>query len=82
MVPPPPGIYWNHRVSVKSVSNLWGTITCRQNLDVKELRSQTHGINSQDGTNAISEHRHRLDHDCANAITEARSDVTGDLWKM
>jgi len=81
-VPPSPSVYWSHRVSGKPTSNLWGTITCGQNLDVKELRIQTHGTNSQGGTNAISAHRPRLDHDCANEMTEARSDVTGDLWKI
>src|ERR1700756_5290450 len=34
---PPPPIYWNHRVSGKMQFDLWGSITCGQNLDVKEL---------------------------------------------
>jgi len=37
--PPSPPVYSNHRVSAKSRSNLWGTITCGENLDIKDFRS-------------------------------------------
>src|SRR5271169_669106 len=62
-VPPSPMVYWNHRVSVKSPNNPWGTVTCRQNLDVKELRSRVSLTNSHDGSNAISAHRPGLGDD-------------------
>ena len=36
-VPPSPPIYWNHGLSGTTQFDLWGTITCGQNLDFREL---------------------------------------------
>src|SRR5258707_3500936 len=45
-VPPPPWVYWNHRLSVKTQNNLWAAITCGQNLERQGVRSQTSAWNS------------------------------------
>lgn len=29
---PLPSVYWNHRVSVKSADDLWGSMSYRQNI--------------------------------------------------
>ena len=34
---PLPLIYWNHRISAKMATDLIGSLSCGQNLDVKEL---------------------------------------------
>jgi hypothetical protein len=34
---PSPSVYWNQRISVKSQSNLWRSITCGQNLEPQGL---------------------------------------------
>ncbi len=61
--PPSPWVYLNHRVSGKSIKNLWGTISCGQNLDTKELGGLMLLVNSRNGTNALSAHRHGLGDD-------------------
>src|SRR5208282_2380286 len=40
---PLPPIYWNHWISVKMTTDLFGSASCRQNLDVKELRGRSVG---------------------------------------
>jgi len=37
-IPPLPPTYWNHQVDGKIEVNLWGSGSCGQHLDVKELR--------------------------------------------
>jgi hypothetical protein len=66
----------NHRVSWKSQIKSWRSITCGQNLDVKELTLRARGMNSQNETDALSAHRHGLDDDRATRRLCARSDVT------
>jgi hypothetical protein len=51
-VSPPSRSIWNHRVSGKSRNNLWGSITCGQNLDVKELKGWVPSIDPKTGRNA------------------------------
>ena len=53
-VPPSPLDLWNHRVSGKWYFKSWRSITCGQNLDVKELTLRARGINSRSGTKASS----------------------------
>jgi hypothetical protein len=48
---------------VKSASNLWGSITCGQNLDSKQFRGLEPGAGLQNGTTVACSHRHRLDDD-------------------
>ena len=74
--PLPPPVYWNHRVRGKSRNNLWGTITCGQNLDVKELTSGILQIDSQHGYECDAAHRLGLDDDRRLGIWGARLDVT------
>src|SRR5579872_3196972 len=62
-IPPPPSVYWNHWVSGKLMKNLWGTITCGQNLHIKELTCPDRGDKSQDGTKCDPQHRHGLGDD-------------------
>ena len=74
---------WNHRVRRKSQIKSWRSITCGQNLDVKELSVRAPGINSRNGRDALSAHRHGLDDDRKIAGLCARSDVTcacGKAW--
>ena len=80
-VPPLPVILSNHRVSGKLPKNLWGTMSCGQNLDSKELRGWKLADEFQNGTNAGLAHRHGLDDHRAFGKVGARSDVTGWLWK-
>jgi hypothetical protein len=79
--PPSPVILWNHRVSGKSPKNLWGTISCGQNLDFKELSGWKFADEFQNGTNAGFAHRHGLDDHRAFGKVCTRSDVTRWLWK-
>jgi hypothetical protein len=74
--PPSPSISWNHRVRGRLRTKSWRSITYGQNLDVKGLIHRTRGINSQNGTDALSGRRHGLDDDCKSAGLCARSDVT------
>src|SRR5258708_1326554 len=62
-------------------SDLWGSITCGQNLDVKELTRLIPDKGSPERDYAISAHGHGLDHDRAIETARARSDVTMGLWK-
>jgi hypothetical protein len=39
-IPPSPPIHWNHRISAKMATDLWGSVGCGQNLDVKDLRGR------------------------------------------
>ena len=61
--------------------DLWGSITCGQNLDVKELTRRIPDEGSPRRDDTISAHRHGLDHDRAIEMARARSDVTWGLWK-
>ncbi len=79
--PPPPLVYWSHRVSAKLRKNLWGAITCGQNLDVKELRSRTLRNRVPKRDDERSAHRLGLDDDRASEVVRARSDVTPEMWK-
>src|ERR1700729_3566010 len=45
------------------MKNLWGTVACGQNLDVKELSGLTRRANSWKGMNALSAHCHGLGDD-------------------
>jgi hypothetical protein len=40
---PLPPVYLNHRISAKMTTDLFGSISCGQNLDVKELRGRPVG---------------------------------------
>jgi hypothetical protein len=44
---------WNHRVGGKSKIKSWRSITCGQNLDVKELTRRNSRISSRNGTDAL-----------------------------
>lgn len=78
---PSPSVYWNHRLRAKMQINLWGTITCGQNLDVKELAGWNRYDKDPKREDAVSAHRHGLGHDRAIEMAGARLDVTGRLWK-
>jgi hypothetical protein len=77
---PSPSVYWNHRVSVKIRINLWSSITCGQNLDVKELTGRNLDDEDPKRDSAVSAHRHGLGYDRAIEMGGARSDVTMMLW--
>ena len=79
--PPSPSVSQNQRVSGNYASNLWGSITCRQNLDVEELRSLCSRSFSRIGTEFRSLGCHGLDDDRANDNVSATSDVTVVVWK-
>ena len=61
--------------------DLWAAISYGQNLDVKELRGRNLDNEGPKRDDAISAHRHGLDHHCASWMRGARSDVTRGLWK-
>src|SRR5208282_497346 len=82
LIPPSPPVQWNHRVSGKSRKNLWATISCRQNPDVKELRACASGQVPESGRNAISAHHLGSDDDRAITVEDARSDVTRGCEKV
>jgi len=65
----------------KSQNNLWGSITCGQNPDFKELMAGPGGQIPKTEPKTVFEHRHGLDHDCAIGGLWARSGVTTGLWK-
>jgi hypothetical protein len=50
---PSPLDLWNHRVGGKSKIKSWRSITCGQNLDVKELTRRDSRISSRNGTDAL-----------------------------
>src|SRR5579864_148140 len=78
---PPPLDLWNHRVSGRSQIKSWRSITCGHNLDLKGLTHRARGVNSRNGTDALSAHRHGLDDDRKIAGLCARSDVTCSCGK-
>lgn len=59
---PLPPVYWDHCLSAKIRINLWSTITCGQNLDVKELAGRNLGGAGPKRDDAVSVRRHGLDH--------------------
>jgi len=78
---PSPLDLWNHPVSGRSQIKSWRSITCGQNLDLKRFTHRARGVNSHNGTDALSAHRHGLDDDRKIAGLCARSDVTCSCGK-
>jgi hypothetical protein len=79
--PLPPAVYCNHRLRGKSRFNPWGTITCGQNLCVKELSGRALEKQFQNGTDAVSAHRHGLGDHRAIGLFNTRADVTTKCGK-
>jgi len=80
-VSPSPSVPHNQRVSGNSASNLWASITYRQNLDFEELRKLRSRFISGIGTDLRTVGCHGLDDDRADGSVSARSDVTAMVWK-
>jgi len=78
---PSPLDLWNHRVSGESQIKSWRSITCGQNLDVKELTLSGSRDKFRERDGVLSAHRCGLDDDRAIAGLCARSDVTRDCGK-
>ena len=74
--PPPPRSIGIIVLARKCKNDLWGTITCGQNLDVKELTGANLTDDGPKRDDVIPAHRCGLHHDRASSMCRTRSDVT------
>ena len=62
--------------------DLWGSVTCGQNLDVKELTDRNFEYEGPKRDDSTSEYRPGLGHDRAIEMVGARLDVTRECGKL